>query len=95
MKQRDFKPCACCGKGMAGGGVHFYRVKIEQLILNPGAIQQQHGLEMMIGNAAIAQAMGPDNDLATPFATAEVLICGECGILPQIPHLFLEAEDAA
>lgn len=95
MKQSDFKKCACCGAGMAATGLHFYRVRIEQMILNTRAIQRQHGLELMVGNAAIAQVMGPNDNLAEPVATAEVLICGQCGITPQVPHMLLEEEDAA
>jgi hypothetical protein len=52
------------GKGVASDGPLFYRVTIETCVLDPLAIQRQAGLEMMMGNAAIAAAMGPDEHLA-------------------------------
>jgi hypothetical protein len=80
MKQSEFTNCATCGKGMAKG-IFFYRVRVEQFILDTGAIQRQHGLEMAMGRAApLAGIMGPDEDLATGMGEHTALICGECGI---------------
>lgn len=94
MKQEEFTKCAQCGKGMAAEGVHFYRVKVEQMILKPAAIQRQHGLETMIGNAALAGVLGLNEDLAAPVAAATVLVCGTCGVARGRPvHLYLETEE--
>lgn len=65
------------GKGVGAEGPVFYRVRIETCCLNADAIRRQHGLEMMIGNAAIADAMGLGEDIAkiidskTVFFTVE------------------------
>ena len=75
---------------MAATGVHFYRVKIEQLVLNMATIRRQAGLEMMMGSAAaLAHALGPDEDLATSMAIRTVLICADCSLQPQIPAVLI------
>lgn len=91
FKRQDIQKCACCGKGLAQGGVHFYRVHIEQMVLDHAAIQRESGLEaVMGGNVAIAAALSPNEDLAQVFRSREVLICGECGVAPQVPAVLLE-----
>lgn len=52
------------GEGVAAQGPIFYRVTVEQCGLDRAAIQRQAGLEMMVGNAAIAHALGPNDDIA-------------------------------
>jgi hypothetical protein len=82
MKQKDFKKCAICGKGvMHSGQITFYKVSITMMGIDIGAVQRQHGLEMMMGNAAITHVMGPDEDLAKPIDKAsDGIICSECAI---------------
>lgn len=80
MKLREFEKCASCGRGMAAAGIHFYRVEVEQLVLDQPAIQRQHGLEMMLGDAALASALGPDEDLAVSVGKGQGLLCAECGL---------------
>lgn len=63
IKARDITRTVT-GRGVAADGPVFYRVTIETCCLDQGAIQRQTGLEMVIGNAAIAHAMGPDEDMA-------------------------------
>jgi hypothetical protein len=52
------------GRGVAEQGPIFYRVTVEQCGLDRDAIQRQAGLEMMVGNAAIASVLGPNEDIA-------------------------------
>lgn len=81
MKQKDFKPCIRCGKGvMHTGSPLFYRVTVERMGIDVRAVQRQHGLEMMMhGNAAIAAAMGPDDDMGLPIGPADKgLLCSNC-----------------
>lgn len=64
-------------RGVGAEGPVFYRVRIETCCLNADAIRRQHGLEMMIGNVAIAEAIGSGEDIAkiidskTVFYTVE------------------------
>ena len=80
LKRKDIDKCKLCERGVAAGGLVFYRVKVEQFGLDHMAIMQQHGLELQLGgNAALAQVMGPDNDLARSLSDEfKVCICGEC-----------------
>jgi hypothetical protein len=80
VKKKDFKKCAICGKGvMHSGQIMFYKVSITMMGIDIGAVQRQHGLEMMMGNAAIAHVMGPDEDLAKPLGKPETgLVCQDC-----------------
>lgn len=81
MKRNEFKNCAGCNRGVMAGGIIFYRVQVEMFGIDVRAVERQHGLEMMIGNPAIAQMMGPDADLAKPIAPdspSVMLICAEC-----------------
>lgn len=93
MKQADLKPCACCGKGIMHAGTPvFYRVKIESLCVDVGAVKRQHGLEMMMGNAAIAFHMGPQEDLAKVIDQREALICLQCATEERLPLAMLLEE---
>lgn len=86
MKAREFTKCICCGEGMAKG-ITFLRVRIDYMMLNPSAIQRQRGLEMMVGNAAIAGALGLDEDIATQIDSASGLICGSCMLSSTAAHV--------
>lgn len=98
MKAREFTPCLCCGKGIAhNADLAFLRVRFDLMALNIGAIRRQHGLEMMMGNAAIAQALGTDEDMARQMTTGTGLICGSCMVAPWLDgtpfHILTEIEN--
>ena len=87
MKQNEIENCANCGKGlMHNNQIHFYRMNIEQLIFDMGAISRAHGMELMMGNAApLAQIMGPNDDIAKPLSKPKtVLLCACCGMSSDI-----------
>ncbi|MFP4240072.1 MAG: hypothetical protein ACLFRZ_12300 [Rhodosalinus sp.] len=97
MKQRDLKPCALCGKGMAHSGqLHFYRVRVEQHVLDVRAIQRQHGLEQMLGPAAaLGQVLGPDEDMAKGLGETTQLVCADCGLSSAALTTLLHPDDDA
>ena len=80
MKQKDLKPCSACGKGVMHEGIPiFYRFKMETMGIDANAVRQVHGFEeMMLGNLAVAQAMGLDPDIATAVDEKEVILCHSC-----------------
>lgn len=94
MKQRDFSPCLICKKGvMHSGSLVFYRVKIEIFGIKLAEVEKQVGLELMLGRqAALAQALGPDNDLAECVSTILGLVCLDCFINTRAAE-FLGAQD--
>lgn len=85
MKEKELRKhttCSMCGgKVMASGLPLFWRVTVERFGIDLRAIQRQQGLTMVLGgNAAIAAAMGPDEDLATAIGDAEIVtVCEPCG----------------
>lgn len=103
FKQRDIKPCMCCGKKLAAGGViTFFRVDIQYMVLNIGNLDKQAGLEMMFGGglqaAAIAHVMGTDQEMATVTGEASGLVCFLCGAgkgLSEIYETSTSVGDAA
>ena len=99
MKQNEITKCLVCGEGIAhDGNIQFFRITIESLLLNLGAIQRQHGLEMMMGKAAgLAQVMGMDEDLAKTYAKESGLICQPCFMGPDadVAMILKSLNDAA
>jgi hypothetical protein len=85
IKQRDLQPCRLCGHGvMHAGDISFHRITIERFVVNVGAVQRAHGLELQIG--ALAQFMGPDEPMAR---TADELrttafVCQPCALALQL-----------
>ena len=84
MKERELRAhavCSLCRKKIGESGVPlFYRVTLERFGVKLDAVRRQTGLEMMLnGHVAIAQAMGPDEDMAVPVMEKVVLVvCESC-----------------
>ena len=80
MKLHEIQKCLICDVAAAKNGIHCYRVKIEQMILNKQAIQRQVGL---------AHILGPDEDIATGMGEHTTLICADCGLSRDEPVALL------
>lgn len=97
MKQSDLRPCALCGQGMMhAGSPIFYRVTVDHMVVDLGAAQRQHGLEMMMGPAAsLAQVLGPDEDMAKQASRVTALVCQECALSPAsaLLHIAFPEDD--
>lgn len=89
MKEAELRAvakCAGCDKPFGHTGLPlFWRVTIERYGVDALAIQRQTGLEMMLGgHVAIAQAMGPNEDMAKPMMEpVTVTLCEHCAIQEQ------------
>jgi len=71
--------CANCKKPFGHTGApFFFRVKIEQHIVDMAAVRRQSGLGMMLGHGALAAAMGPDEDMTKVTRTVEMTLCADC-----------------
>jgi len=77
FKRKDVEKCALCGEGIATRVPIFFRVKVERLGLDLAAVNQRQGLDLMIG-PALAEVMGPDEDLAQVMTTRSGLVCMQC-----------------
>jgi len=90
LKQSDLKPCLGCGHGVMHDQTPiFYRVTLETHCADLGAMQRQHGMEMMMGKAApLASILGPNEDMTKRVgAVTEGLLCGKCAL--SMPALVL------
>lgn len=77
--------------------ITWYRVTVEMLVADLGAIRRQTGLEMMIG--PLAAFMGPDEDMATSAWKTTALVCLKCAthlpLLALAEAVHSKAEKAA
>lgn len=91
---RAVAECALCGRGVMHTGMPlFYRVKLERFGIKADAIHRQTGLEMHMGNAALAAIMGPDEEAAVPVMDpVEASICETCS---HDPFLLARIADRA
>lgn len=86
LKRKDIEGCMSCGRGVAHNhDITFYRLKVERFVLDPTAVNERHGMELMMGGgtggAVLAQVMGPDRDLAKLVAGPMVMIiCEPCAM---------------
>lgn len=98
FKQSDLRACAVCTRGMMHAGLPlFYRLRVERFGIDMRAVQRQHGLEMMMGQAApLAAVMGPNDDIARVLdGPRDLLICETCTHdHPILMQVFLSEEDA-
>lgn len=80
LKQHELENCAACGKGMCHDNLLvFYRVQVEQFVVDIAAVQRQAGLEQQLGHAAgLARIMGPDEDMAKRISSDRGLVCMHC-----------------
>lgn len=84
MKAQELRAhatCSLCREKIGASGLPlFYRVTIERFGVKLDAVRRQTGLEMMLdGHVGIAQAMGPDEDMAVPLMEKLVLVvCEAC-----------------
>ena len=99
---RRIAECAVCKRGVMHNGLpFFYRVTVERHGIQMRAVQQQAGLEMMLGgNVAIAEAMGPDPDATVTLMEPTALtVCETCShqqpILMQALEAQADADDTA
>ena len=86
MKQAELQRCAICHKGvMHQNNITFYRVSIERMVIDLGAVRRQHGLEMMI-SGPIAAVMGPDEDIAKTLGKSKTaFVCETCALEKSLP----------
>lgn len=76
MKLSELTPCAACGDKIAP---LFYRVTVEQIMINATAANQVIGLNTMFGGRLrLAETMAPNDDVTMTLQTKSVLVCQEC-----------------
>lgn len=104
MKEEELRKraiCALCRRPIGRAGVPaFWLVRIERYGIDLAAVNRQQGLTMMLGgNAALAQVMGSDEEMATAIIEPITLtVCEDCCTRPvciaQLASLVPPAEPA-
>lgn len=86
LKQSDLKPCSACERGVCHAkSITFYRIHVERFLVMAGAVQRQHHFEQMVGSAAIAAALSPDEDMAKRIGPGdELTLCDTCALDPLV-----------
>ena len=96
MKEKELRERAECGicdrKIMKSASPLFYVVSIQRFGVEMRAVHRQAGLEQFLGGSvAIAQAMGPDEDMATELTDKkELTVCEGCAGKPIEVHRLSE-----
>lgn len=95
LELRKYATCSLCNKKIVNNGIPlFWKVTIERFSLNTGAIYRQDGLAATLGGRSdIAMAMGPDEELASPFMESVTLsVCESCAVDKDFPVAALGLE---
>ncbi len=88
MENREIKPCAACGGGLAGGTsspLVGMRLTAQRLMINQGNMNAHLGLEQHFaaagpaGQRAMADILGPGTVIdEPPELRTEIIICEDC-----------------
>jgi hypothetical protein len=99
LKQEELTKCILCDKGvMHSGNPIFFRITIEQFVVDVQAARRVHGMEQLTGNPEIARILGPSEDIAKVLnRKGPVLVCSDCSIFNSDPnvllHLFSKSQE--
>jgi len=75
MKLSDLKPCSICGGKIAP---LFYRVTVEQIMIDPKATNQVLAMNTMFGGAlGLAEVFAPA-DVTLKLQENTTILCGDC-----------------
>lgn len=76
MKLSEFKPCDVCGGTL---GMLFYRVTVEQKMIDASEANQVIGLSIMFaGRLGLAEVMAPAADVTIDLQTNTTIVCDKC-----------------
>lgn len=84
---RQFAACSLCGLKIGHTGLPlFWVIRVERYGVDMRTVERQQGLGMFLGDAALAQAMGPDEDIAKPLLEPVTLsVCEVCACMDGRP----------
>ena len=90
MKEKELREhaiCSICEKKIGETGVPlFWTVQIKRFRIKLDVVKMQQGLAMMLGGRALlAQAMGPDEDMAESINTVTLTVCEGCAVMRDLP----------
>lgn len=91
---RQHTNCTLCKKPVGHTGLPlFWRVSVDRFGVDLDAVQRQDGLGAFLRSTRLAQAMGPDEEMAKPMMeTVTLTICEACGVWPEMHSICELAE---
>lgn len=77
MKLSELTPCALCEGPL---GYLFYRVEVEQIMLDATAANQVLGVNTIFGGHALrlAEAMAPNDNVTMTLQKGSIIVCESC-----------------
>lgn len=82
MKEKELREAATCDlckrQVMAFGMPLFLRVTVTRYGIKADPVRRQTGLAMVMGNALLANAMGPNEDMAEIISERTITACETC-----------------
>jgi hypothetical protein len=86
--------CAKCGKKIGhDNAATFFTLDIRRWLIDFDAVKRQSAFALMVGHSAIAQALGPNEDMAKSIGSVEITLCEECGFDPVAPIKLFEGAE--
>jgi hypothetical protein len=70
--------CVCHQKILASGVPLFWRVTVERFGVDLAAVRRQDGLAQFVGSSAVAEAIGPGEEMTVPISRVVVAVCEKC-----------------
>lgn len=78
---REHAICSHCGKKIGHTGIPlFWTAKLIRWGIDGAAVRRSSGLAMAMGSAALAQVMGPDEEMAQEIENEDLTLCEECAL---------------
>lgn len=99
MKERELRKhshCDACRNLIGACGMPLlWRVTVERYGIDMRAVRRQDGLAAVLGSPFLAQAMGPDEDMAVRLMTVTLTVCEACGMDQKLVLLALAKAEQA
>jgi hypothetical protein len=85
MKEEELRKhtkCSVCGKGIGHTGLpYFWMLTVERYGINFEAMKRQDGLAAYLGHTGLAEALGPNEDMAEKIMdTVTLTLCEDCAM---------------
>jgi hypothetical protein len=94
MKEAELRKlarCCCCQRLIGETEVPiFYVLTLERYAMDLSAVVRQSALETMVGSVVVAQALGPNEDLAKPLMIPRrEMVCEKCSHIATVSRVAL------
>ena len=88
MKVTELSDCIVCGGPLSPV---FYRVTVQQEIIDAPAMRQVAGLAVLFnGNMALATAFAPSDNISTTLQTEAANMCQDCYLISGVAAVLFD-----